>query len=824
MIKRLLFISLFVIPILCYTQNTEMIPNGNFDDDSEWRLIDPGWSIGSGVASFNGTGASYLRMHTDSMISTIGDSLRYILKFKLTMANPGEQAYFRVYGSTHSPLYYDFDFYNPGWITLIFTTLNGGNPGGIEFYATSYGDAFDMDSISLMQLPALGSSPFFVATDGADTNAGTLAAPWATWQRAVNAARPGDTINFRSGVYYKGLNESWEVPYTESGLYDGTRENYIVYRTYPPDITDNWNDSTMFIARGDTTYRRGHYAIFDCRYQYIPQPDTAGIEAEPPTATNRAVVGIASGAEFIKYQNLIVRNLYQKRRYVQATGWNFSWSRNIIVEGCALYNIGGHGFYYSPWWPSDGEDSTIFINNDGWNCVDSFSVNVANYRDLPGSPQSGTWANAFMITTTDRPNSDTNSYVQFKYNRAWHNADEGVNHTPIGTVVTQGNWSFANGLELVHGVYDCNSTGHGWKINGGQHTSQSDSNAIQNYFYNNIAAFNWGYGHGENNNGIPPKNRNVYNNTLYSNQWGFQALPHGPTDSLGLNKNRYKNNISYDNRLGNVNVGGEANMYENVTNSWTTPPGATVTDADFVLLDSAQAVAQMKAPRDSLGNLPTITFATLTSGSDLIDVGTDVGISYNGSAPDLGYVEFGDNDEASFSADVTDVCKEDSVQFTDESTNSPTAWAWTFTGGSPSTSTAQNPKIEYPTPGTYNVQLIATGSPTDTFLRTSYIVVRDSVVADFSASATSVSLGANVTFTDLTTNNPTSWSWTFAGGTPSTSTSQNPVVQYNTAGVHQVVLQATNSCNTDTETKVGYITVTNPYIPPSGSYKLTIEF
>ncbi|MCK4761425.1 MAG: M6 family metalloprotease domain-containing protein, partial [Candidatus Aminicenantes bacterium] len=83
-------------------------------------------------------------------------------------------------------------------------------------------------------------------------------------------------------------------------------------------------------------------------------------------------------------------------------------------------------------------------------------------------------------------------------------------------------------------------------------------------------------------------------------------------------------------------------------------------------------------------------------------------------------------------------------------------------------------------------------------------------VANFSANDTTVTEGDYVTFTDLSTNSPTSWSWTFTGGTPSSSTSQNPVIQYNTAGTYAVSLTATNAAGSDGETKTNYITVSAP--------------
>jgi PKD repeat protein len=87
-------------------------------------------------------------------------------------------------------------------------------------------------------------------------------------------------------------------------------------------------------------------------------------------------------------------------------------------------------------------------------------------------------------------------------------------------------------------------------------------------------------------------------------------------------------------------------------------------------------------------------------------------------------------------------------------------------------------------------------------------------VADFSGSLTTINAGSNVTFNDISTNTPTSWSWSFPGGTPSSSTSQNPLVTYGTAGTYSISLTTTNSCGSDEETKPEYITVTSPCITP----------
>ena len=80
-------------------------------------------------------------------------------------------------------------------------------------------------------------------------------------------------------------------------------------------------------------------------------------------------------------------------------------------------------------------------------------------------------------------------------------------------------------------------------------------------------------------------------------------------------------------------------------------------------------------------------------------------------------------------------------------------------------------------------------------------------VTNFTVSKTSVIEGETVTFTDLSTNSPTTHGWTFGGGSPATSNLQNPSVTYSTAGVYSVSLTTSNAYGSDTKTDNGYITV-----------------
>ena len=65
---------------------------------------------------------------------------------------------------------------------------------------------------------------------------------------------------------------------------------------------------------------------------------------------------------------------------------------------------------------------------------------------------------------------------------------------------------------------------------------------------------------------------------------------------------------------------------------------------------------------------------------------------------------------ANFSASASTVCAGQTVTFTNSSTGSGNTYAWSFPGGTPSTSTAVNPVVTYATAGTYNVSLTATNA------------------------------------------------------------------------------------------------------------------
>jgi hypothetical protein len=153
-------------------------------------------------------------------------------------------------------------------------------------------------------------------------------------------------------------------------------------------------------------------------------------------------------------------------------------------------------------------------------------------------------------------------------------------------------------------------------------------NCIAAYCHTNI---NGGVGFTENNqfSYMYRINIHIYNNLSYRNDNGFMNDNAAQTP-IPDGQNWYRNNIAYANNTNIVFRG----AYYHDHNTWDS--NVSFSDADFISLDTAG----MSGPRKSDGSLPDINFGKLVSTSDLIDKGVDVGLPYNGTAPDLGWAEY----------------------------------------------------------------------------------------------------------------------------------------------------------------------------------------
>jgi PKD repeat protein len=170
------------------------------------------------------------------------------------------------------------------------------------------------------------------------------------------------------------------------------------------------------------------------------------------------------------------------------------------------------------------------------------------------------------------------------------------------------------------------------------------------------------------------------------------------------------------------------------------------------------------------------------------------------------------------------------VQFTDLSTNDPTAWFWIFGDGSVSAGVNnQNPVHTYNEPGVYNVTLQVTGAGgIDILTVPGAVTVVTTPIASFTAAPTEGTAPLLVQFTDTSDGNPGKWLWQFGDG--SYSFQQNPYHLYRNAGVYTVKLTVTNNAGSDTVTMTDLITVTTLPVADfsanrtSGTAPLAVQF
>jgi len=450
----------------------------------------------------------------------------------------------------------------------------------------------------------------YVATWGKDSNPGTSALPWGTWQKAFSEARPGDTVFFRGGVYYsKRTNVINPHKYPDGVGVSGTRENPIVYMSFP-----------------------GEWAVLDC-YMHC--------DSTPRQGWDIYNAGISlSYVEHIIFKDFEIRNVFQCDSVVTGA-ISSAFSRNLTFEHIIMHNIGQRGYWvmggaWKSWYDEGGtstvsywdtpEDTTRWINCDVFNLFDTLAHAPGNAADA--------WKTIHY----------KGNYLLWEGCRAWNYSDDGWDPSPINGAerVFINNWAMATNKYFNQNAGWLTER-NGFKLD----TSHPFDDLIYvntTIMTNCIAIF---CARGMYEIGRTPSNGIYYNNTSVLNGIGYGA------NSNGYN-NIYRNNSVYGStsvdpglkRPYEVSIPAD---YTESHNTWVKKDGypwfemsttLPVSNLDFTTVDSLQIVALFTAPRKPGGSLPDLKPLMLASNSGLIDAGTDVGLSFNGSAPDIGAFEY----------------------------------------------------------------------------------------------------------------------------------------------------------------------------------------
>jgi PKD repeat protein len=160
----------------------------------------------------------------------------------------------------------------------------------------------------------------------------------------------------------------------------------------------------------------------------------------------------------------------------------------------------------------------------------------------------------------------------------------------------------------------------------------------------------------------------------------------------------------------------------------------------------------------------------------------------------------GDILQAGFYAEETWICHGTEVQFYDNSLGNITSWYWEFPGGTPETSTEEDPQVIYESPGIFGVTLtVSDGTNQSTEVMMEYMIVQDDPgVPNVPEGETEMCQDAPDCEYFTNPENCTDWSWEMVPASAGTMAQNGPAitVDWNPdfAGEVQIMVAGINVC------------------------------
>lgn len=442
--------------------------------------------------------------------------------------------------------------------------------------------------VSLCHL-ATRASIYYVAPTGSDANPGSIDFPFRTVQRAQTSVVAGDTVYIRGGTYVmqesdiaatttaSGVQFAYVTNLTKSGT-AGKRINYWAYPGERP-VFDYTN-----IKPANT--RVNAFEVSGA-WLHIKGLEVVGVQVTITNVNTQSICFSQSGA-----------------------------GGNNIYEQLSMHDGQAIGFYLTR-----GPNNLI--------------LNCDAYRNYDYTSQAGGGVNGGNVDGFGcHPNNANYTGNVFRGCRAWYNSDDGYDCISAFAATTFENcWAWRNGYSTTGASL---GDGNGFKAGGyGTSTSPSVPAVIpRNTIRFCVAVYNKANGFYANHH---PGGSDWYNNTAYRNSVNFNMLNRSPdyqSDVPGYG-HAIRNNTSYSARSSNADIQ-NYNAAQCTIDHNSFLNGMTVSPADFVSLDTAL----LSVARRADGSLPLTDLLRLTSSSQMIDAGMDVGFPYYGTAPDLGAFEY----------------------------------------------------------------------------------------------------------------------------------------------------------------------------------------
>lgn len=355
------------------------------------------------------------------------------------------------------------------------------------------------------------------------------------------------------------------------------------------------------VTPGETIYIRGGNYVFNSTINLNINGTNANIISlmAYPDDSERPKFDFSSMSESSSNRGIQLNGNYWHVKGIDVHGAGdngmFIRGSHNLIEFCTFYENRDTGLQIG-----NGASNNTILNCDSYYNADSSIENADGF--------------ACKLDA-----GDNNKFIGC---RAWQNLDDGWDGYLRGadniTTIYENCWAFKNGY-LADGTVS-GGDGNGFKT-GGSDNKDLKHNTI---FKNCIAAGNLvdGFDHNSNRGDIE-----IFNSAAFQNG---RNINFGSTNRANLL--RIKNTVSFASVNGNDSF--SATTTDINFNGWQA--GLITNNNDFVSVD----LDLLASPRKADGSLPDIDFLKLVSGSDLIDAGIDVGLPFNGSAPDVGVFEF----------------------------------------------------------------------------------------------------------------------------------------------------------------------------------------
>jgi hypothetical protein len=436
--------------------------------------------------------------------------------------------------------------------------------------------------LSLITARNASATEYYVATTGSDSNAGTLASPFATLQKGADFAGPGDTVYLRGGTYYS----TSQITLSRSGTSDTNRTKIWAYPGEVPVLdfssyanASSASDVPAILLTGNWMHLKG-------------------------LEIANGKVGLAGSHSYS-----MVRTKNTSNNTFELLNIHHGFGPGLFIDD--TLGAGGH----------------LILNCDSH---DNYDVN--------GSQGDGQNGNGFGVHyQTSGPTTTIRGC------RAWWNSNDGYDLIYQEVPVTiENSGAFGNGFANYGATNPSSGNGNGFKMG-------SSGTGVRHIVQNNIAWKNKAVGFYANHSS---GGSTWYNNTSYNNGTQYNMLASSfaadgktivtPVIVLtGTKVHIMRNNIGFPNN--NLYMTGVDSQY----NTWDL--GVIQSSGDFLSItdptmsgtgQTIETASPALGPRQADGSLPNVDFLKQGAGSQMIDRGTNVGIPYSGTAPDLGAYEY----------------------------------------------------------------------------------------------------------------------------------------------------------------------------------------